>query len=59
MCDRLEQIRKSLLPVRVLEDRSDGALALLFGKDEFAFLTGKYIFHALKYRTILIDNAVV
>ena len=59
ICDRLEQIRKSFLPIRVLEERSTGAMTMLFGNDDFSFVTGKYIFLALKYRMILIENAGV
>ena len=55
----LEDLRKSILPIRILEERPQSSMALLFGKEEFSFLTGKYIFFALKYRTSLIENGTV
>ena len=58
-CHKLEQIRKSLLPLRVLEKRSSDGMTTLFGNDELSFITGKYIFSASKYRAILIENTSV
>ena len=58
-CHKLEQIRKLLLPLRILENRTSDGMTSLFGNDELSYITGKYIFSALKYRAILIENTSV
>ena len=55
-CNKLEELRCGILPQYCLNNRHSGTLIDLLNKDEYSFVIGKYIFHALKLRDSVLQT---
>ena len=55
-CNRLEDIRCTILPAIAINNRSLESLRTLFAKEEYSFCLGKYLFFAMKYRMNALEN---